>query len=307
MNASAPDAWVDGCLASAGLARTSELTLFRERPWATVWSAETTGGRVWLKRPGPDTAFEVGLYAVLRQAAPEHVLDPLGVDAERSLLLLPDGGPPLADTHDGEARIAAMEAVMPQYAELQRAAAGHVESLLAAGVTDMRAAVMPERFEQALAQIAGSEHVAPARERFGRWCEQLAAAPGGATIDHNDLHAHNILPGADGRFRFYDWGDAVVAHPFASMLVGLGFIPYVYKCPPDDPRVLRVRDAYLEAFTDLAPRPELVSTLEIACRVAKVARALVWLRAVRATPDADPEWTTAPLESLASVLDDGYL
>jgi hypothetical protein len=30
--------------------------------------------------------------------------------------------------------------------------------------------------------------------------------------------------GAVGRVRFYDWGDSVVAHPFASMLLGLGMI-----------------------------------------------------------------------------------
>ncbi|MEA2125436.1 MAG: hypothetical protein QOI80_2218, partial [Solirubrobacteraceae bacterium] len=107
--------------------------------------------------------------------------------------------------------------------------------------------------------------------------------------------------------RFYDWGDSVIAHPFASMLVGLGAVIYTDRCPPGDPRILRLRDAYLEAFTDLAPHRELVTTLELACRVAKVARALVWHRAVRAFPDADPNWTTAPLESLESVLDDSYL
>ena len=53
----------------------------------------------------------------------------------------------------------------------------------------------------------------------------------------------------------------------------------------DDPRFLRARDAYLEVFADLAPRAELVETLELACHVAKIARALTWDRALRAARD----------------------
>ena len=278
-----PDtAWVDARLEEAGRSRTGPLELFRERPWATVWRAETTDGPVWLKQPNAETVFEVGLYALLERVAPEHILIPLGVDVERGLLLLPDGGPTTDD----------LETALPQYAELQRAVAPHVDDLLAFGIADMRGDAMPERFEEALASIAGGGHVAAARKRYVAWCEQLAAAPGGASLDHNDLHGENILAGG----RFYDWGDSVVAHPFACMLIPMGIAR-------GDPRV---RDAYLEAFTDLGPHAELVATLELACRVAKIARALVWLRAVRAMPDADPNWTSAPLEYLTSVLDDGY-
>ncbi|MEA2127022.1 MAG: hypothetical protein QOI80_3804, partial [Solirubrobacteraceae bacterium] len=244
--------WIDECLAAAGRERTGPVELFRERPWATVLKAPTTDGTVWFKAPSADTAFEVGLYGLLGRVAPEHVLVPLGVDRERSWLLLPDGGAPLLEQASGADRIAALEAVMPQYAELQRSVAPHVDELLAFGVADMRPAAMPARFDTAIAEIEGGQHVASARERFVAWCDELDAGVGGASIDHNDLHAENILPAPDGSVRFYDWGDSVVAHPFASMLVGLGAVIYTDKCPPDDARILRVRDAYLEAFTDLA-------------------------------------------------------
>ena len=45
---------------------------------------------------------------------------------------------------------------------------------------------------------------------------------------------------------------------------------------------MRARDAYLGEFRDLGPHAELVATLELACRVAKVARALTWERALLA-------------------------
>ena len=73
------------------------------------------------------------------------------------------------------------------------------------------------------------------------------------SLDHNDLHAWNILgEGTDPRF--YDWGDGVLAHPFASMLA-LGWVPM------SDSARTRLRDAYLGPFGDLAPHDELVGLL----------------------------------------------
>lgn len=138
-----------------------------------------------------------------------------------------------------------------------------------------------------------------------------AAAPGPASLDHNDLHAENVLVGSPGgTARFYDWGDAVVAHPFASMLVALGFMQHqVLDCAIDDPRLLRLRDAYLEPFTGLAPRAELVETLELACRVGMTARSLIWHRALTADPaeEIDERFSAAPFATLAAILHEEYL
>jgi len=78
----------------------------------------------------------------------------------------------------------------------------------------------------------------------------------------------------------------------------------------DDPRFLRARDAYLDAFAGLAGRAELGETLALACRVAKIARVLTWERALRAAREqgaVDPDWAGAPLATLATVLDPSYL
>ena len=101
---------------------------------------------------------------------------------------------------------------------------------------------MPARFDEALEAIDGDDRVAALRPAVVEWCERLAASPMPASIDHNDLHAFNILAGE----RFYDWGDAVVAHPFASMLA----LEWV---DTDAAGRERLRDAYLEPFADFAP------------------------------------------------------
>ena len=324
-------AWLDARLAGAGIERTGEVDQPHLRPWATVLSAPTSAGRMWFKAAGPGTAFEVGLYELLHRVAPDYVLPPLATDTDRGWLVLPDGGPPLGERLAGPALVDAMEAALPHYGRLQRTLAPEAGRLLALGVDDMRAPTLAERFDEALAAgqryvDSKGEHadrdayarVAALRPGFVAWCAELAERPGPVSIDHNDLHPWNVLAGADGRLdrpRFFDWGDSVVAPAFASMLVCLGFVRDHVPGLGDDtaPLVVRLRDAYLGAFDDLAPHAELVESLELACRVGKVARTLTWDRAVRALDpadlgDDDPwDWDRAPFECMVSLLDDSYL
>ena len=161
--------------------------------------------------------------------------------------------------------------------------------MLGLGVPDMRPAVMPERFEEALEATGGDERVAALRGGVRRLVRR---AGGGArrrvASTTTTCTRSNILAGD----RFYDWGDAVVAHPFASMLGRARATPTA--------TLSALRDAYLEAFSDLAPHAELVRTLELACRVGKVARALTWVRAVG-------EDHAAPRRALAAVLEPSYV
>jgi hypothetical protein len=107
---------------------------------------------------------------------------------------------------------------------------------------------------------------------------------------------------------FYDWGGSNVSHPFASMLVPLGYVQHHLEVGLDDPAFLRIRDTYLDVFSDLAPHAELVEALELACHVGKAARALPWARALRALGgDENGVFASAPLQSLGSLLNDSYL
>jgi hypothetical protein len=317
--------WLDERLASVGMRRTGAVEQPHLQPWATVLTAPTTQGPVWLKALGPGTAFEAGLYVLLSRAVPKRSLTPIAVDLRRSWILLPDGGPPLADRLDGAQLAAALATVMCCYAELQREFAPETDAAIAAGVTDMRPEVMPRRFHEALEAVGRFvadrgdpgdrevlREVGAMEGTYTSWCERLTYAPGPASLDHNDLHPWNMLvPRLDRpeEVRFYDWGDAVVAQPFACMLVPLGWTQHRLASSLDAPELLRVRDAYLEAFGDLASHAELVEALELACRVGKVARALTWARAVaQADPDEiDVHFATAPLACLRSLLDDSYL
>ena len=53
--------WLDEQLASIGRRRTGAVEQPHLRPWATVLTAPTTDGPVWLKAVGPAAAFEPDL------------------------------------------------------------------------------------------------------------------------------------------------------------------------------------------------------------------------------------------------------
>jgi Phosphotransferase enzyme family len=311
--------WIDLSLAATGRERSGPVESFRSRPWGEVLRAETSDGTVWLKEPRGATAFEVPLYWLLADASPEAILEPLAVDEERGWVLLPDGGRSLGERAEGDDLVAGMTAALERYAELQIALAPRVGELLEIGIADMRPGAMPSRFEEALeagkryAQTSNDradreslERIEAFRGTYAKWCGELESRPGGASLDHNDLHPWNVLgsPDAEGGIRFYDWGDSVVAHPFASALVPLGMAARWARGA-----VEALRDAYLGPFSGLGAHRELVETLELACRVAKVARALTWERALSSgdATSSDRDFTRAPLESLESILDESYL
>jgi hypothetical protein len=316
--------WLDEQLAVIGSRRTGEVEQPHLRPWATVLKVPTASGTVWFKACGPATAFEVGLYELIGQVSPEQALSPIATDLTRGWIILPDGGPPLGDLLAGTELADVMETAMAAYGHLQRTLARHVDHLLALGIADMRPAIMPARFEEALQAVgervsaggdaadrANYERVLSQGKTILSWCDTLAAVGGQHSLDHNDLHPWNVLVGpADetSRVRFYDWGDSVVAHPFASMLVPLGYMQQHLGTSLDHPRVRRIRDAYLDSFTDLGSHAELVGILELACRVGKIARALTWDRSLRAQGyDQAGEFAGAPMKCLVSLLDESYV
>ena len=277
--------WLDECLAEVGLERSGEVSQPHLEPWSTVLSANTNGGRVWLKAMVPGTSFEIGLYPLLVAAVPEHVLHPVASDSVRGWLLLPDGGPSLAERLEGSELVAAMVVALPQYASIQRAMTPSAQTLVEIGLHDLRTDLLLERYRRALASFEGepfADELVLLEADYGDWCEIVSGSPLSATLDHNDLHPWNILgmgagPAGDPmRAVFYDWGDSVVAHPLGSAHVPISRVRKMVGLDPEHPDALRMRDAYLEVFTDLAPSRQLVDLFDASCRLAKATRAVIW-------------------------------
>jgi Phosphotransferase enzyme family len=249
------------------------------RPWGTAMRVPTAGGTVWFKAVSPLHVFEVGLTRLLAELCPDRVTELVAVDEERGWMLMRDAGTRLREV---PASVEHFERVLPLYAELQIAAAPHLERLLELGVPDMRIEGL----------VRSLEPVAAARPELRPWLpevetlvERLRESGLPETIQHDDLHDGQIFFRA-GRYRILDWGDSCVSYPFHSLTVTLRAAAWKLGLQPGGPELLRMRDAYLEPW---GPPADLVKLADIAYRTGTLARALAWERYLASQETIDSE------------------
>lgn len=117
-------------------------------------------------------------------------------------------------------------------------------------------------------------------------CEQLAGYGLPETIAHEEVHENNVVV-RDGRYTFTDWSDSSVAHPFFTMLVTLRAAAHWLKLDEHGSEILRLRDIYLEAWTNFGTRDDLLAAFQIAYRLAMVNRSLSWRTGLDSLPEKD--------------------
>ncbi|MGY2003039.1 phosphotransferase [Blastococcus sp. SYSU DS1024] len=294
--------WVAARLGRAGLEPAGPPEQVHVRVWSTAFRIPVRGGGVvWLKSVGPGSVQEPVLAEALGRWVPQRVLVPLAADRERRLLLLPDGGPTLRGA--GSAEPAAWASMLADHARLQSEVAQHADELVCLGVPDHRPERLPELVEDLLAddeaQRVGRPDglAADVRARvlaglgeYAEACRELAGSGLPPTVQHDDLHDANVFV-RGGRHRFFDWGDASVAHPFLVLLVALRFAGRVLRLPDGDPALRRLRDAYLDQWLDFGAAEELRRQCDLALHVAPLQRALTWRRILRGVHPAErAEW-----------------
>jgi hypothetical protein len=307
--------WAVDRLAERGIALDGEPDQPHVRAWSTAFRLPVREGAVWLKSVGPGSSQEPALVGALGEWVPEHVLVPLAVDRARRLMLLPDGGTTLRDA-GGAASVDAWEAMLRDYARMQVDLVPRADEMVGLGVPDLRPERLPELVPDLLDddefQLPGRpggltdevrDRLRAGLGEFGELCRALADSGVPATLQHDDLHDANVFV-SDGRHRFFDWGDASVAHPFVSLLVPFRVAARALGVPPGDPVLLRLRDAYLDVWSGSGTPAGLRDQVDAALRVAPLPRAMTWRRILRgvrpdertAWRDAVPWWTAAYLE-----------
>ena len=305
--------WATEALASAGRPLSGEPEVLHDRCWSLVVRLPSEAGPTWLKVNRGGTTYEVGVVDVLTRIAPAAVLAPIALDVERAWLLNPDGGPTLRQLR-GEAPPdpEVLGEVLREYAATQRATGDHVDELVAVGTPDLRPERLPEVFDELLRVVdwaplaqtdpGAPERVAAHRPLLVERSEELAARSAAAglpmTLQHDDLHDNNVFAvtnSAGGTtYRVFDWGDACIAHPFATLLVGLNSFAHFRGVQLDDPAVRQVREAYLACWTDYASSAELGTIADLALAVAPLGRARCWhVDLVDASPDELQEYGEA--------------
>jgi hypothetical protein len=259
----------------------------------------TAEGPVWFKASGPGTAHEGPLLEAFGRLGVARVVLPFAVHPTRPWLLFDDAGPTLrAASPDGlgDHDLGAWQRILPEYARLQRSVetAAAVAQMERAGVPDGRPGTLARELDRLLgddrvwglvipddrvAATAARARLRAARPRLRDRVARLDAAGIAHTIQHDDLHGGNIFVGPAGD-RFFDWGDAVIAHPFATLNVTFNSIAHRTARDIADPAFDPLRDVYLEAWAGVAPREALLEAIGLARDLGCIGRALAWERAL---------------------------
>lgn len=264
-------AWVEGVVGPVVAMRQATL-----RPWATVWQLRTDDRLFYAKQNCRGQLFDAHLHALLAELAPSYVVPVVAVDVERGLLLTPDqgrvfGASVAEDDLDSWCRL------VVRAMELARSVAPHADELIATGMSRCR---VPDQ----VADLVGAD------------VDAVAALGLPDTLVHNDLHEHNAFDHPDGLI-FFDFADAVLAHPLSGLLVPLTVLADRLGEPgPFDPRLQRVADAALEVWSDLTPVDELRAALPAALRLGRLGRAESWARVI-------PDFTGSDVENFGDATD----
>lgn len=283
------------------------------RPWSTVWRAEADGATWFAKQNCPGQAHEARLMAALTRIDPEHVVPVVAADPARDLLLTEGIGSTLGDA--GEAHdVDAWSRILRDGALLQRAVAPHVDEL---GLTVMPPECATTYVGDAIGRLGALPAGDPRRvpedvvdrirallPQIERWSDVVGDLDLPLTINHNDLHAFNVIApgGAAEPLRFFDFGDAVVTDPLGALIVPLTSCAGELDAGPDDLRMRRIADAALEVWTDLAPGRALRAALPAALQLGRLARVESWRRCVTTMTTAErAEFGSAPADWLGTL------
>ncbi|MFL6003576.1 MAG: phosphotransferase [Nocardioides sp.] len=285
------------------------------RVWAGVWRAETAAGVHYAKQNCQLQSFEAALAALLVELAPHHVVPVTATDPGRGLLLTPDQGPVFAET--GGEDLDTWRAVLAASAQLQREVAPAVARLSEAGLTTIAPADAPSYLDQRVTELASrpaedplaltyesAEGLAALRPTVAQWVDRVAALGLPVTLNHGDLHAHNVFHVA-GELRFFDFADSLLTEPLGALLIPLNILARQLDAGPDDPRLWRVVEPALEVWSDLAPMPAVRAALPAALQLSRLARVESWARCCVSMNDAElAEWGDAVPRWLETLLAD---
>jgi hypothetical protein len=265
-----------------------------EQPDASLSSAvlrvPTTEGEFYFKACGSGFTHEPALTDSLWRWRPDCMPPVLAIDPQRGWMLTPDLGTSLRSINQPTRVLQHWQRVLPLFAEMQIDMVSRNTEILELGGLDRRLTMLPDLYEQLLSDTdalligrsggLSTEEYRSLREftrEFRAMCELLAGYDIPETLHHEDFHDANIFL-RDSRYTFADWGESGVAHPFVTLLVTSRVIAWRLKLAEDGPELMKLRDIYLEPWTQYESRENLIAAFRLAYRVGMICRALTWHR-----------------------------
>jgi hypothetical protein len=263
--------WVDERLTAAGRPRTGEPDQVHVRPWSTVIKVPTADGPTWFKANIDELKHEALVALLLAEEVPDRVPPLIADDLERGWMLMEDGGRRLREVIAEERDLSRWDDIVEGAADVARAMEPHVDCLLAAGVPDLRLAVLPDRYAALVDSADMEQRFRDAVPRVREMADELASYGVTETLQHDDLHDGQVFVRGD-RQLILDWGDCVVSHPFFTLSVTLeGVVAWGLDDVESSVDIAPLVARYLRRYDP--ERPELADAFPLAFRLGWVCRA----------------------------------
>ena len=303
--------WILAQLAEPGFTALSPIA--HQRAWGLSCTMQVTTehGDVYFKATPPFMSHEGRVMQAIAERCPELLPAPLAMDAERGWLLMPDfGGEMLHECAD----IARWEEALRLFSKVQAAQVAHIDLWQSLNIPDRRLGFMVEMIDPLIASCermlsGGPGGLSDAEVNALRslsmplklLCARLAQYGVPHTLVHGDLGG-NILIRESG-YTYFDWTDVCVSHPFFEMatISGAYFDESVLADNPDADT--RLRDAYLEAWTDYMSMDRLIEAFEASKPLGALHQVMTYMWILtNISADARPELEGGLLHWIRSLL-----
>ena len=303
--------WLDGLtphlkqrLSQLGLRPVGEFEQCRTWCRSAILRGRTDEGTVYLKAVPPMFAHEAAIAGYLAARFPWHAPELLAVGPGRSWILMREFGRTLDKMPDARLWIGAIAA----FSRLQVSLADQADTLAAVGVPVRPVADLPDQADALFAELEKSpgrllreqvRRLLELRPAVRAACDELACYRLPVSLDHGDFWPGQVVvepeaPDADGRaqFRFVDWSDAALTHPFFSFLYFADTVELAQHFADPAPLLPRFLDAYLDPWTPHEPPARLRAAMAIVQKLAPLHHALTYVRHI--LPNIEQQWEMRP-------------
>ncbi|MGV8949251.1 MAG: phosphotransferase [Candidatus Paracaedibacter sp.] len=172
-------------------------------------------------------------------------------------------------------------------ASSQRKAIDHVDALIAIGVPDWRLTKLPELYLQLIKQedllkadgltSAGIKALHSLHPKFLFLCDSLSKYNIPETLEHADFHGNNILLN-NNHLTIGDWGDAVISHPFYSLVSYLNSATRHHGLGEGDEDYVNLQNIYLNKWVEFEDKDRLLEAFRLAKRLRPLQISLSFIR-----------------------------
>ena len=289
--------WTTEQCSGLGIELIAPVEQFHKSQRSSVLRARTSRSFVYMKAVPEMFEHELPLTQALSEQFPQLLPEVLAMDAQRSWLLMDDCGDDDLGSYED---LAVWQAVLESYSRVQVDLTNQTNRLFTLGCPDWGLEHLADSIDGLLTDTSAMlpdtpwglttaeiDNLQNRASEFKDACGGLLDYSVPHTLEHGDFGYWQVIVSGD-RYRFIDWSDSSVSHPFFSMWFLIEELRY--GAPKLVASSEKLRDAYLKAWTDFEPMERLVEAFELARPLASLHQASKYRQTIIPQVDAKWEW-----------------